>query len=114
MVQETNPSLVNLNRIEVGQKIVFPAMGGSLDQSPTFTVHIASFRPFEKARELFQKLTQEGYEAYIMPVYNPEMGKVFRITLGSFKSRREGNAYAAAVLRRGISEYAETIQLEMK
>ncbi len=57
---------------------------------------------------------QEGYEAYLMPAYNPEKGKVHRITLGSFKTRHEGDAFAADILKKGIVGYAETILLEAR
>ena len=108
------PSDAAIRRIEVGQQIVFPRIDSPSAQSPVFTVHVASFKPFKQARDLFEKLMKEGYEVYIMPVYNPQKGKIFRVTLGSFKSRRESDAYAAAVLRRRVADYAESIQLEMK
>ena len=114
LIQKHNPGLKDVNRIEVGQKIVFPPMETPSAQSPIFTVHVASFKPFEEARALFEKFMHDGYEVYMMPVYNPQKGKMFRVTLGSFKGRRESEAYAAAIQRRGISDYAESIQLERR
>jgi general secretion pathway protein A len=45
MVHMYNPEIQDISRIAVGQKIIFPPLS-ALDQSPTFTVHIASFKSF--------------------------------------------------------------------
>ena len=116
-VLEHNPEITDGNWIDVGQRINFPELkkeSTGLDQEPTYTVHIASYTPFENAGEMFQGLLKAGYEAYILPVYDAEKGKIFRVTLGSFKNRREADAFASALLRRGISDYAETVRLEMR
>ena len=96
----------------MGQKIIFPPLA-ELDQGPTFTVHIASFKPFDNARELFQKLMREGYEVYIIPIYNPQKGKVFRIALGNFMSLQEAENYVAEILKKGVSKYAKTMRLKI-
>jgi type II secretory pathway predicted ATPase ExeA len=114
LLQERNPEIKNINRIEIGQRIYFPFLPAIKEEGKTFTVHIASFKPFENAQALFQRFMQEGYEAYLMPAYNPEKGKVHRITLGSFKTRYEGDAFAADILKKGIVGYAETILLEAR
>jgi len=114
LLQERNPEITNINRIEIGQRIYFPFLPAIREEGKTFTVHIASFKPFENAQALFQQFMQEGYEAYLMPAYNPEKGKVHRITLGSFKTRHEGDAFAADILNKGIVGYAETILLEAR
>lgn len=114
LVQRNNPDLKDIDRIEIGQQIAFPRIDTPSDRSPVFTVHVASFKPFEHASALFEKFMNKGYEVYVMPVYDPQKGKVFRVTLGSFKSRRESDAYAAAIRRRGVADYAESIQLEMR
>jgi len=117
LVLKHNPEITDGNWIDVGQRIVFPELKeelNSTNQEPTFTVHIASYTPFQNAGEMFQVLVKDGYEAYILPVYDPDKGKIFRVTLGSFKNRNEADAFAAALLRRGISDYAETVRLEMR
>jgi general secretion pathway protein A len=114
LLQERNPEIKNINRIEIGQRIYFPFLPAIKEEGKTFTVHIASFKPFDNAQALFQRFMQEGYEAYLMPAYNPEKGKVHRITLGSFKTRYEGDAFAADILKKGIVGYAETILLEAR
>ena len=114
LLQERNPEIKDINRIEIGQRIYFPFLPPIKEEGKTFTVHIASLKPFENAQALFQRFMQEGYEAYLMPAYNPEKGKIHRITLGSFKTRHEGDAFAADILKKGIVGYAETILLEAR
>jgi type II secretory pathway predicted ATPase ExeA/phage tail protein X len=112
-VRQSNPGIKDVNRIEVGQEILFPPLEGE-EKMGTFTVHIASFKGFERARDYFQDLVEAGYEAYIIPANDPGKGAVFRIALGSFDIREDGDAYAALILNRRVSDYAETIELEMK
>jgi general secretion pathway protein A len=113
LIQEHNPEIQDINIIEVGQTINFPPLSISED-GQSYTVHIASFIPFDNARELFQKLIKDGYEAYIVPAYNAQKGKLFRVTVGNFKSEEKARAYASQILEKGISDYAVAIRLEMK
>lgn len=113
MIKKYNPDIKDINRIGVGQKLIFPASPLS-DKVAIFTVHVASFVPFEHAQSLFKKLTGEGYEAYIMPMYTAGKGKVFKITLGNFRSLSKAKDYAATILKKGIFDYAEPIQIEMR
>jgi general secretion pathway protein A len=113
-IRQNNPGIRDVNRIEVGQEILFPPLKAAEKKGGTFTVHIASFKAFERARDYFQELVGSGYEAYIIPANDPAKGAVFRIALGSFDRREDGDAYAALILNRRVSDYAETIELEMK
>jgi type II secretory pathway predicted ATPase ExeA/phage tail protein X len=113
LVKEHNPTIKNVDRIDVGQKIVFPSLFPPF-QGSTFTVHIASFKPFEHAQTLFKELLNKGYDAYIIPAHHIDKGKVFRVTMGNFKSQQEAKNYAVEVREKGISDYAEAMQLEMR
>ena len=113
LIQKYNPEIKDINWIDVGQEIIFPPLS-LLNHAPIFTVHIASFGPFKYARDLFQELLKDGYEVYIIPVYNNQKGKFFRVTLGNFKNREEAESFAAVILKKGISDYAEAIRVEMK
>jgi phage tail protein X len=113
LVQKHNPQLEDINLLVVGQKIVFPPLSSS-SPGPVFTVHIASFEPFQPALDMFKKLMNEGYEAYIMPVYDAQKGKFFRVTLGNFKSEQEAKAYADTLLQDNVSDYAKAMRLEMR
>ncbi len=112
-IRKSNPEVRDMNWISVGQKIVFPPFEGT-NEVPTYTVHIASFVPIERARKLFHQLSEQGYEAYILPFHDPEKGNVFRVTVGNFKDRAAVDAYAAKILDEGISEYAKPIQVEVR
>jgi type II secretory pathway predicted ATPase ExeA len=113
LLKEHNPDIKDVDRIDIGQKLVFPSVFSPV-QGSIFTVHIASFKPFEHAQTLFQELMRKGYDVYIVPAYHAHKGKVFRVTMGNFKSQQEAKDYAVEVLKKGVSNYAEAMQLEMR
>jgi general secretion pathway protein A len=113
LIHKYNPKIKDINWIEVGQEIVFPHLMES-DIGSTFTVHVASYKPFDLAYAMFEDLTRRGHEVFLVPAHNPEKGKIFRVTMGSFSSIREAELYATAVLEQRISDYAKIIKLEMK
>jgi len=113
LLKRNNPDILDVNLIEIGQEIVFPPLTKS-EQAPTYTVHIASFRPFQKARSLFQELMNKGYEVYILPVNDPEKGKVFRVALGNFNDRNKALDYASEVRKTGLSDFASVMKVEMR
>ena len=112
-VQAANPEIRDINFIEVGQRIVFPPLPEA-DRGPIFTVHIASYRPFENARRMFLELLEQGYEAYIIPVHHVRNEKVFRITLGNFATARDADIYARKIRKENLSDYAEVIRLDTR
>ena len=113
LIKEKNPEIEDVDLIETGQKIRFPRLD-ALEPGRIYTIHIASFTPFERAREMFNELISKGYEAYIMPVYDNEKGKIYRVTIGSFDSYQKSREYESQVLEKGLSGYAKTIRLEMR
>jgi type II secretory pathway predicted ATPase ExeA len=112
-IQQHNPDLRDINRISVGQELRFPPLPLT-HRDLTFTVHIASFKQLESAQDLFQKLLKEDYQVHIIPVHHTEKGKFFRVTLGDFKSRKVAENYAAVILQKGISDFAEIIQVDTR
>ena len=54
------------------------------------------------------------FEAYMIPVFDTEKGKLFRITLGNFQEKQDAERYASLILEKEISNYAQVIQLETK
>ena len=113
LVRKYNPEIEDIDRIAVGQKIIFPPLP-ALNPGPTFTVHIGSFRSLESARDLFQKSMREGYEVYILPSYDLRNDKVFRVTLENFNSLQGAEDFAATVLKDGLSDYARVIHLNTR
>jgi len=112
-IKMSNPDIRDINWISVGQKIIFPPLRAE-NVAPTYTVHIASFEPIERARRLFQELSDKGYEAYILPFHDPEKGNMFRVTVGNFNMREAALAYAKRILDEGVSDYAKPIQVEVR
>jgi hypothetical protein len=112
-VRKHNPELEDVNSLAVGQKLVFPPLPVSTP-TPVFTVHIASFDVFGQASNMFQKLSDQGYDVYIMPVLDAKKGKVFRIAVGNFESKSEAGNYAKMIMKKGISTYAKAVRLEMR
>ncbi len=113
LIQEHNPEIKDINNIAIGQEIIFPLVSTS-DNGRTFTVHIASCKPFKNARKLFLELLEQSHEAYLIPVHSARKGKFFRISLGNFKSSQAANIYAKEILRNKVSDYAQVIRLEMR
>ena len=111
LIKENNPEITNINLIATGQIIKFPPLEES-SSNQIFTVHIASFTPFESARDLFNDLISKGYEAYIIPVYNKDKEKVFRVTVGSFNNKNKAGELAREIKEKGISSYTNVIKLE--
>lgn len=112
-VKGGNPHIRDINRIDVGQEILFPPLAQP-GKRLTYTVHIASFKPFASARELFDRLIEEGYEAYIVPLNDPQKGKIFRVTVGSFEDAQNAQSLSQDLLAKRTSEYARVIQVEMR
>ena len=112
-IQEHNPEIKDVNFIDVGQRIRFPWLS-SAELEQVFTVHIASYQPFERARAMYENLIQKGYEAYIISVFDTRKGKFFRVTMGNFNSWQEAGEYASWILDNNISGYANAVPLEMK
>jgi phage tail protein X len=113
LIQEHNPEIKDINRIGVGQKIVFPPLS-SIEHGPTYTVHVVSFRPVESALDMYKKLTKEGYEVFIIPVQDAQKGKTFKVTMGNFKSLGEAEDYAATIIEKGLFDQAKAIRLDMR
>ncbi len=113
LIQKHNPQIENMDSIHVGQKINFPELPEP-DQDHAFTVHIISYRPVEKAGKMLLELLEKGYKAYMIPVQNNQTEKVFRITLGNFKTAQEAKNYAEDIKRKQVSEYAEVVRLDVR
>ncbi|MDY7035184.1 MAG: AAA family ATPase, partial [Thermodesulfobacteriota bacterium] len=87
LVKKHNPEIKDINKINVGQTVIFPPLPIS-NGGPVYTVHIASFQLFSHAQDLFKKLMREGYFVSIRPGYSERKEKIFRVILGNFESQR--------------------------
>jgi phage tail protein X len=107
-----NPELGDVDRIEAGKRVFFPPLFETSHHSP-YTVHIASYIPLEYAQERFQVLIRDRYDPYILRIRIPGSGIFYRVTVGSFRDMEEAQQFAAAILAKGISDYAQPIQIEI-
>jgi general secretion pathway protein A len=113
MVKAANPDLKNINFIKGGQKIIFPQLS-ELRKGKTFTVHLASYKLYEPALNMYRELLENGYEVYILPKDDPQKGRIFRVAVGYFNSQKEAKKFATTIVRQGVSTYANPIPVKMK
>jgi hypothetical protein len=113
LIQKYNPEIGDINLLRPGKGLILP-LNSLPNQGPVYTIHIASFQPFERAKNLLLEMTKKGYEGYIIPIDVALKGKAFRVTLGTFKSHGEAKDSAARIRQDNISDYAEVIKLEIK
>jgi len=113
-IQRENPEIRDVNLIDVGQKILFskPPFGNNTYRS-IYSVHIASFKPIESARSVFESMIRGGFEPYILPFDHPEKGKMFRIAVGAFKDMESAKYYGKKLIDMGVVEYAEPISIDI-
>ena len=113
-IQRENPEIRDVNLIAVGQKILFskPPFRNNTYRS-IYSVHIASFKPIESARSVFERLIKGGFEPYILPFDHPEKGKMFRIAVGAFKDKESAEYYGKKLIDMGVVEYAEPISIDI-
>jgi general secretion pathway protein A len=113
-IQKENPEIRDVNLIEVGQKIIFskPPFRNNKYRS-IYSVHIASFKPIELARSVFERLIKGDFEPYILPFDHPKKGKMFRIAVGAFKDKASAEDYGEKLLDMGVVEYAEPISIDI-
>jgi len=105
-----NPELEHVDSIEAGRRVFFPPLFETRHHSP-YTVHIASYIPLRSADERFQILIHDRYDPYILRIRVPGSGIFYRVTVGSFRDMEEAQQYAAAILAKGISDYAQPIRI---
>ena len=113
-IQRENPDIKDVNMIAVGQKIVFPKpILINTAYRSIYSVHIASFKPLELARSLFDRMIEGGFEAYILPFDHPSKGKMFRVAVGAFNDKASAEYYGKKLLDMGVVEYAEPISIDI-
>jgi type II secretory pathway predicted ATPase ExeA len=113
-IQRENPEIRDVNLIAVGQKILFSkAPFRNNTYRSIYSVHIASFKPIESARSVFERLIKGGFEPYILPFDHPEKGKMFRVAVGAFKDKESAEYYGKKLLDMGVVEYAEPISIDI-
>ncbi|NIP40419.1 MAG: hypothetical protein GTN39_02770, partial [Candidatus Aenigmarchaeota archaeon] len=59
-----------------------------------YTVHTASLREKARAERLIKEMEEKGYEAFIEKTDIPQKGIWYRVFVGRFSTREEGQAFA--------------------
>ncbi len=112
--QRLNPAIEDLDQIFVGQKVSLPADPRKLYENPGlqsyFSVHVASFKKFDQADEMFAGLMEIGEKPTIIPVKIQGRGW-YRVTIGEHKSFRGASRQARELIQRGEYSYAEPIKV---
>jgi len=65
------------------------------------------------AQSLFERLIEQGYEAYILPFAHPKKGKIFRIAVGAFNTGASAKYFGERLKNTGVVDYAEVISIDM-
>jgi cell division protein FtsN len=64
-----------------------------------FTVQVASYREKEDARELADRLTRKGYQAFVAEAELPGKGAWYRVRVGRFGTRKEAASFGERLKR---------------
>nr|NIS67489.1 hypothetical protein [Pseudomonadota bacterium] len=96
------------------QKIRLPGNPKEAYENPGhssyFSVHVASFRRFDKAVQQFNSLNQTGDKPTIIPAY--VKGKTwYRLTVGEYEDFAEASRDARSLIRKGQFVYAKAVRL---
>lgn len=65
-----------------------------------FTVQVASYREMGDARELADKLTRKGYQAFVAEAEVPGKGTWYRVRVGRFGTRKEAASFGENLKRK--------------
>jgi hypothetical protein len=71
-----------------------PVSGGK------FTVQVASYRDKGDARELADRLTRKGYQAFVAEAEVPGKGTWYRVRVGRFGTRKEAASFGESLKRK--------------
>ncbi|NIM96523.1 MAG: AAA family ATPase, partial [candidate division Zixibacteria bacterium] len=112
--QNLNPEIENINQISVGQTIRLPGDLEEVYQNPGlpsyFGVHVTSFKQFDKAEEMFDRLNDIGEKPTIIPakIWGSDW---YRVTLGEHKSFTDASLHARKLIQSGEYPYAKPIKV---
>ncbi|MGH7891525.1 MAG: SPOR domain-containing protein, partial [Thermodesulfobacteriota bacterium] len=65
-----------------------------------FTVQVASYREKGDARELADRLTRKGYQAFVAEAEVPGKGTWYRVRVGRFGTRKEAASFGESLKRK--------------
>lgn len=112
LIAEYNSGLTDSAGIPKTGRIGMPALPAELKQ-PVFIVHVASYKHFKYAQELFERWWKKGRDIHIVLQRDTPEGLVYRVAFGRFRDPAEAKAYAASLLEEGVFSYAQPIRLDL-
>jgi hypothetical protein len=110
LIREYNSGFTDPAGLTKAGRIVLPALPAELEQ-PVFTVHVASYKHFKYAQELFERWWKKSRDIHIVLQRNTPEGLVYRVAIGRFGDPAEAKEYAAKLLEEGVFSYAQPIRL---
>jgi hypothetical protein len=88
LVMHANPELKSLDRISVGQQLVFPHITpeGLVRRTSNgrHVIHAATVSSAARASELQAKISQQGYAVSVFPIPISASQQWFRVLVGEF------------------------------
>jgi type II secretory pathway predicted ATPase ExeA/phage tail protein X len=98
LVRAANPGIADINRIRIGQQILFPDLPASLSlpfrsSHESFGVQVDVLRELEKANSKLLQLMEKGYRPLLIPVNLPQGERLYRVILGIFSDESEAINY---------------------
>jgi phage tail protein X len=112
-VKKLNPEIEDVNRI-VGHEIKLPSDPEEAYKNPGapsyFSIHLASFRHFNEANRLFNKLIEIGEKPTIIPA-NIKGSAWYRVTIGEYEDSTGASVNAKRLVQSGQFGYAKPLKI---
>jgi len=113
-VKKLNPEIEDINQIVVGQEIKLPSDPREVYKNPgappCFSIHLASFKQFDNANKLFNKLIEIGEKPTIIPA-NIKGSAWYRVTVGEYRDFSEASFNAKRLVHSGQFGYARPLKI---
>jgi len=111
LVRQANTHLGSIDLIYEGQKIYLPPLAGG--PQAMFTVSVATYHSINEATAVFLDLVKKGFKATVYPFLDANGNTWYRVTIGTFPSLDEADAYAGQLKGRGFL-YARSVKVSVE
>ncbi len=106
IILQVNPSIADVHRILVHQKIRIPEISFDLliieEPGNVYTIHAGTFRSLDRAREFYYDRTLLGKEVTIFPRKVSSGETWYRVMISRYKTREECMQALAALAQKGL------------
>jgi general secretion pathway protein A len=111
LVRQANTHLGSIDLIYEGQKIYLPPLAGG--PRAMFTVSVATYHSINEATAVFLDLVRKGFKATVYPFLDASGNTWYRVTIGTFPSLDESDAYAGELKGKGFL-YARSVKVSVE